>query len=120
MELEISARNIDLGSATREKVERHLRFGLTRFSPSIRRTHCTISDESGPHGAASRRCQIVVKLRSGGHVVVDAAEDSVTAAASAAANRAERAVARHLARKRQSRKYQRRRNAQDENVSTLD
>jgi ribosome-associated translation inhibitor RaiA len=112
MQLSISARNMDLADSTKATVERHLRFGLTRFSPSIRDTACTISDESGPRGAPARRCQVVVRFRTGGQVIVEAQDNSIAAASSSAADRAARAVTRHLDRKRQARKFQRRRAAQ--------
>ena len=112
MHLTISARNIELADSTKAKVERHLRFGLTRFSPAIHDTACTISDESGPLGAPMRRCQVIVRFRNGGQVIVETQDNSITAASSSAADRAARAVARHLARKRQARKFQRRRSVQ--------
>lgn len=111
MQLSISARNMQLSDATKAAVERHLRFGLTRFSPSIRDVACTISDESGPNGAAARRCQVVVRFQNGGQVIVEAQGNSVSGASSIVADRAARSVARHLDRKRQSKKFQRRRQA---------
>ncbi len=109
MQINISGRNVELSRSTKDKVERHLRFGLTRFSPSIRDANCIISDESGPKGAATRRCLIVVRFRGAGKVTVDAEADSIVSAASLAANRAERAVNRYIARKRQTTRYRRRR-----------
>ncbi len=111
MQLDIQARHSELKPFVREKIERQLRFGLTRFSQSIRKVECAILDESGPRGAAAWRCKILILLRAGGQLTVDGREGAMVTAAGVAADRAQRTVRRYLASKRQSAKYQRRRAA---------
>ncbi len=111
MQLDIHARHNELKPFVLERIERQLRFGLTRFSQSIRKVDCAILDESGPRGAAAWRCKILILFRAGGQVTVDAQEGAIVAAAGVAADRAQRTVRRYLASKRQSAKYQRRRAA---------
>ena len=113
MQLDISATNADLSSHSRSIVERHSRFALTRFSPVIRDVTVKLTNESGPKGAPTKKCQIVVRLRQGKSIVVDATDRRIDSAASAAAERASRSVARQLERKRHNRKYQRRRTVTD-------
>ena len=109
MQLDISSTNAHLSTGTMATAERYMRFALTRFSPLIRDVAVKFSDESGPKGAPTKKCQIVVRLREGGSVVVDATDRQLDAAASTAADRASRSVARQLERKRHNKKFQRRR-----------
>jgi len=109
MQIEISTTNAEMSNGSRATVERHARFALTRFSPLIRDVSVKLSDESGPKGAPTKKCQIVVRLRQGGSVVVDALDRKLDAAASTAADRASRSVVRQLERKRHNKKFQRRR-----------
>ena len=109
MQLDISTTNANISSVSRATIERHARFALTRFSQLIRDVAVTCSDESGPKGAPTKKCQIVVRLRKGGSVVVDATDRRLGAAASTAADRASRSVARQLERNRHNKKFQRRR-----------
>ncbi|MCG8584936.1 MAG: HPF/RaiA family ribosome-associated protein [Pirellulales bacterium] len=108
MQLAISATNADLSPRSRAIVERHSRFALTRFSPAIRDVVVKLTNESGPKGAPAKKCQILVRLRQGRSIVVDATDRRIDSAASAAAERASRSVARQLERRRHNRKYQRR------------
>ena len=113
MRLTIAEKNAALHEDERLIVERRMRFALTRFAPAIKDVSVTLTDESGPHGSPAKRCQVVIGLRPTGSVVVDATDDGFEMAASRAADRAGRTVARQLERKRHYKKYQRRRSTKE-------
>ena len=122
MRLNICERKMALPKNDRKVVERRMRFALTRFAPSIRHISVTLTDEGGPHGPPAKRCQIVIGLLPTGSVVVEATDDLFETAASRAADRAGRTVARQLERRRHNKKYQRRRSDYGRNGdgSTID
>lgn len=102
MRMRISAKNMQLTESLRELVERRMRYGLSRFSGSITDVNVKLSDESGPNGPPTRRCQVSVRLRRGGsaRVLVDALDSTPGAAAGKAAVRIHGAVARRIKRRR--------------------
>lgn len=118
MQLNITATNTEVNETLNNAVERQLRFALTRFSPSVTDVSVTLSDESGPKGAPARKCQILVRLRPKGSIVVEATDGTFDTAVARAADRAGRSVARHLEKKRHARKYQRRRSVSQQKAES--
>lgn len=109
MRLSILRKCQSLNSQTLALVERRMRFALTRFSPIINGVSVSLIDESGPHGAPTKKCLIAVRLTSQKPLIVEGVGESHLAAASQAADRIQRSVARQLHRRRDAKRYQRRR-----------
>lgn len=84
----------------REHVEKRLRFALGRFGPEILRTRCEIDDVNGPRGGNDKSCRIAVELKSGETVRAEATDADFFTSVDRAAERAERGVARFIARRR--------------------
>ncbi|MBI4517464.1 MAG: HPF/RaiA family ribosome-associated protein [Deltaproteobacteria bacterium] len=98
MQLHIKGRNLLLAPAVIERIERRLRFALSRFADCIDRVTVQFADLNGPRGGVDKQCRIVVKLRRGGEVVVEDTATDLETAIDRGADRAQRAVARALAR----------------------
>jgi ribosomal subunit interface protein len=96
----ITAKNVTIDDALHEHIEQRIYFAFSRFSPRISRVSVMVEDVNGPRGGIDKRCRIVVKLKRGGEVAVEATDADMSAAASAAADRAGRAVQRELERRR--------------------
>lgn len=111
MRMRISGKKVPLGEQTTAFVERRMRFALTCFAPMIDDVVVTLGDEAGPRGAPAKKCRVAVRLQRSGSVVVDSTDISFETAASRAAERASRTVARQLHRKRQISQYHRRRSS---------
>jgi len=109
MQFKFASTNVKAPPKTRRAVERRLRFALTRFAPSIQAVSVALIDESGPHGAPAKKCRITVDTRDSGSVTVQSIDETFEVAASRAADRAWRSVARQLERRRDASRYHRRR-----------
>ena len=96
MRLHVLGRKTFLGPQTEAFVERQMRSELTRFAPMIDDVVVTLGDEAGLPGAPVKNCQVAVHLQRCGSVVADSTNFSYEAAASRAAERAVRSVARRL------------------------
>ena len=114
MQLRIASADGSISGETRDKLERHFRFALTRFTHAVSEIVVILSDESGPIGAPARRCTAVIRLSRGGSVIVNCVDAKFVAAGAQAAGRAARSVARQLDRNRQNRRSSRGRNSSDE------
>lgn len=103
MQLDIRGHNLTPTQV--DHVDRHLRFALGRFGHRIRQIAVRLGGPTGPRGGADKRCRVVVTLR--GHpgkvVVEDTAPDASTAI-DRGVDRAQRAVARAIARTREMRR----------------
>ncbi len=100
MKLTIRARHLDLSPELRDQLQRRLDFALGRLATAIRAVDVTIVDINGPKGGADKRCRIHVRGPSLGTITIDHVGADVLSTASLAADRAGRAVARSLARRR--------------------
>ena len=116
MQLQITSTNTRLTDALKSQVERRLRFAITRFTPTVGDVSVALSDESGPKGAPTKKCQIAVRLRPKGLVIVEAKDGTFDAAVGIAADRVSRSLARHLERRRLGRKRQRRNETRQRNA----
>lgn len=100
MHLDIKGQGLFLGPAVIDRIERRLRFALSRFADRIGRVTIRVADLNGPRGGVDKQCRIVVKLRSGGEIVIDDTAIALEMAIDRGADRVQRAVARTLARMR--------------------
>lgn len=100
MKLTILARHLDLGPELRDQLHRRLDFALGRLATAIRAVDVTIADINGPKGGADKQCRIRVRGPSLRMIVIEHVGTEVLSTVSLAAERAGRAVARSLARRR--------------------
>jgi ribosomal subunit interface protein len=103
MELQVRGRNLYLTDSLRDYVERQVRYSLDPLGSRVLSAFVMLVDSAGPREEGSRSCQIVVRLRSAGNVLVEESGVDVHAATDAACERVGRAVARKLERTRDRR-----------------
>lgn len=96
-------------SERRERLERLVRLGFTRFATEIRQIAVTVGDQNGPRGGLDQRCVVRVDLRGLAEVVVEETHESIEQALGIAVGRASRSVSRALERRRRHREYVHRR-----------
>jgi len=100
MKIQIRWRNVEVTEVLRTRVERRLRFALSRFGERIGRVLLRFSDTNGLGGDVDKRCQINVGLTPKS-VEVEHIDADLFVALDRAADRASRAVARALDRERE-------------------
>jgi len=101
MELQVQARQFHLSKELREHVERRINFALGHFDRRVSRVAVSLSDVNGPKGGVDKQCQILVHLRRGNPVKIEDLDVDFGAVVDRAADRAGRAVARRLQRRRE-------------------
>jgi len=111
MRFSVSGDRITVSTGLREYIQRRLYFALGRFGPAIDRATVRVGDMNGPRGGIDKCCQIVVTLRASGSppIAIGDIDEDLRSAVARASNRAGRAVARAVERRRRKRAYQRRR-----------
>jgi len=105
MRLSVSGDNIYISEKLRECISRCVHFALGRFSLLIDRVAIRVRDINGPRGGIDKSCQVIVKInmtRSCPVVITDD-DESLPVAISHAIEKAGRAVARAVERKRHKR-----------------
>jgi len=100
MKLTIRARHLALSPELRDHLQRRLDFALGRLATAIRAVDVTLVDTNGPKGGADKQCRIHVRGPSLREIVIEHVGTDVLSTVSVAAERAGRAVARSLARRR--------------------
>jgi len=101
MQYRIHGQGVKITASLKRETERHLRFALSRFSPSIEQVGVRLIDVNGPRGGVDKRCRIVVTMKDADTIVVEAEDARMNAAISAAADRMGRTVARAVRRRRE-------------------
>ncbi len=91
----------ELSEAAIVQAERRLQFALSRFASRISRVELVIDDENGPKGGVDTACRIQVSLPGLPEVVVTDKDSNISACIARIAERAQRSVARAVARTRQ-------------------
>ncbi len=99
MMMDIATRNVPMGKALKELVERRLGFALSRFASRISRMRVTVADLNGPRGGIDKRCTVEVQLASAGTLTADVADETLESAISRAADRIARRVREELHRR---------------------
>lgn len=100
MQLEVSAKSVDLPDDTRRHVERRIHFALGRFVERVDRVHVRLVDENGPKGGVDKTCRVHVRLFGLPSVIVEQEDADLHAAIDRSADRVGRTVARKLGRAR--------------------
>lgn len=113
MRFALTGKNVRLPDDVRTLIERRFDFALGRFSDMVDRVNVAVVDENGPKGGIDKVCRVMVSMRGLEDVKVIERDADVPKAASRAAERVGRAVARALVKRRQLPRYQRRREARD-------
>ena len=93
-------RHFELSPALRDQLHRRLTFALGRLAASIRAVEVTIVDTNGPRGGADKLLRIRVRGASLPSIVIEQVGTDILSTVSLAAERAERAVVRSMARRR--------------------
>jgi len=101
MELSLRTAGLALSADVHARVERRIRFALTRFGRAIEHVTCSMSDLNGPRGGVDKHVRLVVKPSGGRLVVVDHADTTVLRALDSALDSVARGVARELQRARE-------------------
>jgi ribosome-associated translation inhibitor RaiA len=89
-----------LTSAEREDIRRKLGARLGKFADTIQRLTVRVRDVNGPRGGIDQACTIKVVLRDHPSVVFEARHKSANGAVAGALTGTERAVRRHVQRRR--------------------
>lgn len=100
MKLTIRTRHLELTPETSEEIRQRLYTAFARISPWIRAADVTIADINGPKGGADKQCRMRIRGRSIPGIVVEHVGVETLATIATAAERAEQAVLRKLARRR--------------------
>ncbi|WEF32707.1 HPF/RaiA family ribosome-associated protein [Pseudoduganella chitinolytica] len=99
MQIEIQSNGLELTDSLRAYVKRRLQFALGWAL--ARRLVVWLSDINGPRGGRDKRCKIQVSLPNGRKsVLIEDTEENLYVAIDKAAERADHAVSRQLARRR--------------------
>jgi len=100
MRLDIRATDFAVTDALREHTERRVRLALGRFVPRVRRVTARLADTNGPRGGLDKVCRLQIRVTPGADLHVDDADRDLYTAIARAAERAGRAVQRHISRDR--------------------
>lgn len=100
MQVDIQAHGFTLTDGLREYVLKRLAYSLSHGDGHLMRVLVRLSDINGPRGGEDKRCLVDVRLKHSPEVVIEDTESDLYLAIDRAAERAGRAVARHLARQR--------------------
>jgi putative sigma-54 modulation protein len=87
MELSIRSRAVNLTDELRDLVSRRVQFALDTFADHLEGTLVYLIDLNGPKGGVDKLCQITVRVRGVGDVVVRETGSSVGAALNRASRR---------------------------------
>ena len=100
MRLTIQANGFVLTEALRAYTEQRLRMALGWAGEHMHKLAVSLSDINGPRGGIDKRCKIQVQLGGGAEVIIEDTEADLYVAIDRAADRADRAVVRRVARRR--------------------
>ncbi len=99
MRVEIRSRGMDIGERLRDYSIRRVRFALGRYGTRIVRAVVFLTDLNGPRGGIDKQCRILLRLRPGREVTVEASDADLLAAVDRAADRARHALSRDIQRR---------------------
>ena len=100
MKLTLRARHVLITPTLRDAILRRIELAFARLSLEIRSVHCTVTDINGPKGGPDKQVRLRVRGRGIGSLVVEHLGSDALVTVALAADRAERALLRTMARKR--------------------
>lgn len=100
MKIQVNARRLTLTKALNRYVKRRLKFALGSQFEHVTRVDVTLSDINGPKGGEDKRCQMLLKIKGQGDVVIEDTHSHLYAAIDRAAGRASQAATKRIARLR--------------------
>jgi hypothetical protein len=100
MKLTIRTRHLLLTPETHDEIRQRIYLAFGRISPWIRTVDVTLADINGPRGGADKQCRLRIRGRGMTGIVIEHVGFDALATVSAAAERAEQAVHRKVARRR--------------------
>jgi putative sigma-54 modulation protein len=100
MKLMIRTRQLVLTPEMHIQIRRTIGLAFARISPWIRAVDVTLTDINGPKGGADKQCRLRIRGHGTMMIVVEHVGADTLATVSAAAERAEQAVLRKVARRR--------------------
>lgn len=105
MRVEVRGDNINVPKHTREVIEKKARLTFGRVAGAVAEIRIVIRDANGPRiGGLDRHCAIDVRLRRGGEIRAEAADDVQQDAVDDALDRASRSTLRLIARQQEYRR----------------
>jgi ribosome-associated translation inhibitor RaiA len=96
MTVTVRGRHLDLSVPLRTYAERRVRSASDAFERRIERSDIAIGDVNGPRGGVDKICAVAVTLKSGGSLLVRAADADAYAAVDRAASRVRTVLARRF------------------------
>ena len=96
METRLIAHGIELSSRLKAYVGRRVHFSLGRFADRIRGLCIRLRDVNGPRGGLDKRCDILIDAGPRHRIVIRERQATIHAAVAFAAERARRALRRHV------------------------
>lgn len=100
MRLSIRSKNVKLSLAAQERIRLRMASALARFNRRVQDATASFVDMNGPKGGVDKQCRLVVRLRPNDKVTIEETGSELFAAVTRAIDRAKRAVARALRRRR--------------------
>jgi hypothetical protein len=86
------------GHPLRDEAVRRVQFVMRRLTWLVPRARVCLSDDNGPRGGVDKRCQVELRTRHGGVVLITAVARDWRSAIDSALARAARVLMRHLRR----------------------
>jgi len=100
MHIDIQSRPFSLTESLRDYSDRRMRAALTRFEGRVQRISMWLSDINGPRGGEDTHCRLQIVLAGDTDVVIEETQADLHVAINRAVERAGRAMARKLDRKK--------------------
>jgi len=104
MRLQVTGSNLELTESILEHVDRRFRFALDRLEPEVSRVTVKLGDVNGPKGGVDKQCKVLIKLASGGNLVLRERAEDIYQSVSRASDRVKRLVRRRVDRKKTRRR----------------
>jgi putative sigma-54 modulation protein len=100
MKLTIRSRHMEITTSTYEEIWRRIYMAFGRVSSLVDEVELTLTDLNGPKGGVDKRCRLNIRGRGIAKVSVEHVGVNTVATVAMAAERAEQAILRRLARRR--------------------
>ncbi len=104
MRLQVSGSNVKLDESILDHVDRRFRFALDRLESEVSSVSIKLGDVNGPKGGVDKQCKVLVKLASGGDLVLRERAEDIYLSVSRASDRVQRLVRRRIDRRKTRRR----------------